>query len=247
MPDHVTQLASALRGAFSGPRLSALPPQYAPRDEAEAYAVQTAVLGSEAVAGWKVAPRRDGVIRTAPLAASRLLPDGGALPGGLVAPLLEVELALRLAQDVPDRATPDQVLAALGEVCVAFEILDSRFADGSAVPALTGLADAQSNRAFVAGSAGVPWGRQDLADVPLEIFCDGQLLQRTETGPGSAQVAEAVIWLADHAARRGLPLRRGQIIITGARLGPMPIPAGPQIRATAGGIGEVHLHSDTRL
>lgn len=241
MTDRIHLAAAALTGAFGGPRLTQLPPQIEPRDEPEAYAVQSAVLNGEPVAGWKVAPARDGVIRAAPLAASRLLPDQGALPAGMAAPLLEVELALRMARDVPEGAAPDQVLASIGDVCMAFEILDSRFTDRKAVPPLQGLADAQSNRAFSAAETGVPWAGVELADVPMAVFCDNTLLQSIPGGATSAQVAEAVIWLAGHAASRGMPLRAGQIIITGSRLGPMPLPTGRQIRATGGGVGETSL------
>ena len=73
MTDRIAQAAAILTAAFDGPLLAALPPEVAPRDEAEAYAVQTAVLRGAAVAGWKVAPARDGVIRCAPLGAARLM------------------------------------------------------------------------------------------------------------------------------------------------------------------------------
>jgi len=181
------------------------------------------------------------VIRCAPLEASRLLRNESALPDGLQAPLLEVELALRLAQDVPADAAPAQILAALGRVCMGFEILESRFVDRKAVSPLSALADAQSNRAFAAAETGVPWASVELGAVPLSVFCDGRLLEHCPGGATSAQVAEAVIWLAGHAARRGLPLRQGQIIITGSRLGPMPLPAGRRILATGGGVGEASL------
>jgi 2-keto-4-pentenoate hydratase len=241
MNDRIQLAAAALTGALVGPRLTRLPPEIEPRDEGEAYAVQSAVLNGEPVAGWKVAPARDGVIRAAPLAASRLLPDQAALPAGMVAPLLEVELALRIARDVPAGASPDQVLASIGDVCMAFEILDSRFTDRKAVPPLQGLADAQSNRAFSAAETGVPWTRVELAEVPMAVFCDDALLQSIPGAATSEQVAEAVIWLAGHASSRGLPLRAGQIIITGSRLGPMPLPTGRHIRATGGGVGEASL------
>ena len=241
MTDRIFLAAAALTGAFAGPRLTRLPPEIEPLDEAGAYAVQTAVLNGEVVAGWKVAPARDGVTRAAPLAASRLLPDQAALPAGMTAPLLEVELALRIVRDVPAGAAPDQVLASIGDVCMAFEILDSRFADRKAVPPLQGLADAQSNRAFSAAETGVPWASVEMASVPMAVFCDDTLLQSTPGGATSAQVADAVIWLAGHAASRGLPLRKGQIVITGSRLGPMPLPNGRQVRATGGGVGEVSL------
>jgi len=241
MTNRITQAAAALTAAFHGPLLPGLAPEVAPRDEAEAYAVQTAVLGGEAVAGWKVAPARDGVIRCAPLGASRWIADGGALPHPMQAPLLEVELALRLAADVPEGAGPEQVLSAIGTVGMAFEILDSRFVDRKAVSPFSALADTQSNRAFSAAEAGLPWAAVEMAQVPLTLLCDGQVVAETPGGASSAQVAEAVIWLAGHAAGRGLPLRRGQVIITGSRLGPMPLPAGRQLVARGGGVGEARL------
>ena len=241
MTDRITGAAVALTRAFAGPRLSRLDPEVEPRDEAEAYAVQSSVLGTDPVAGWKVAPARNGVTRCAPLGHSRLLADGGCLPPGMHAPLLEVELALRLARDVPAGTPSDQVLAALGEVCLAFEILDSRFTDRKAVSPHCSLADAQSNRAFAAAGTGAPWASVEFGQVPLALYCDGVLLEQTPGGASSAEVAAAVIWLADHAAGRGLPLQRGQIIITGSRLGPIPLPKGCEIRATGGGVGEATL------
>ena len=241
MTDRMAQAAAALTAAFDGPLLTGLDPAVEPQSEAEAYAVQTAVLGGEPVAGWKVAPAREGVIRCAPLGASRLLTDGGTLPRDLREPLLEVELALRLAADLPAGAGPDQVLAAIGTVCPGFEILGSRFVDRKAVSPFSALADAQSNRAFLAAETGVPWAAVEMSAVPLTLFCDGQVVAETPGGASSAQVAEAVIWLASHAAGRGMPLRRGQLIITGSRLGPMPIPAGRQLVAKGGGVGEVCL------
>lgn len=241
MTSRVALAAAALTGAFAGPRLERLDEAIEPRTETEAYAVQTAVLAGETVAGWKVAPARNGVIRCAPLAASRLLKDGGALPGGLHQPLLEVELAIRLAGDVPVTARREETLAMLGTVCMAFEILDSRFLDRKAVSALSALADLQGNRAFSAAPEGVPWGSVELAEVPLALFSDGEKIVETPGGASSAQVAEAVVWLAGHAAARGMPLRRGQIIITGSRLGPTPLPAGRRLLATGAGIGQASL------
>ncbi|GAB1478866.1 2-keto-4-pentenoate hydratase [Paracoccaceae bacterium] len=241
MTDRITQAAAALTAAFGGPLLTGLDPAAEPQSEGEAYAVQTAVLGGEVVAGWKVAPARDGVIRCAPLGASRWIAEGGVLPPGLQAPLLEVELALRLAADVPAGAGAEQILAAIGMVCLGFEILGSRFVVRKAVSPLAALADAQSNRAFSAASTGVPWAAVEMTAVPLTLFCDGQVVSETPGGASSAQVAGAVIWLASHASARGLLLRRGEVIITGSRLGPMPIPAGRQLVAKGGGVGEARL------
>ena len=130
------------------------------------------------------------------MGVSRLIPDGGALPHAMQAPLLEVELALRLSAELPEGASPAQVLAAIGTVCMAFEILDSRFVDRKAVSPFSALSDAQSNRAFSAVETGLPWSAVELSAVPLTLLCDGQIVAEPPGGATSAQVAEAVIWLA---------------------------------------------------
>ncbi|MBC7739242.1 MAG: hypothetical protein H7245_19000 [Candidatus Saccharibacteria bacterium] len=157
MTNRTNLAATSLIRAFDGRRLVALDPLAERLTEADAYAGQTAILRDEAIAGWKVAPARAGQHRCSPLGASRLLTDGAALPAGMHAPLVEVELALHLGQDIPAGADADQVIAAIGGVSLAFEILGSRFADRKAVSPLSALADAQSNRAFVAGGETVSW------------------------------------------------------------------------------------------
>lgn len=241
MTDRITLATQALNHAFHGDLLPFLDPAAEPLTEAEAYAIQDAVLAGEGIAGWKVAPARNGLIRCAPLGVSSLLPDSGVMPSGMHAPLVEVELALHLARDIPAGADSPEILAAIGGVSLAFEILDSRFVDRKAVSPLSALADAQSNRAFVAGTDSALWSAIECASVPLTLLADGEIVAETATGASSAQVAEALIWLAGHAAARGQPLRQGQIIITGSRLGPMPFPSCHTMSARGAGVGSVSL------
>lgn len=62
------------------------------------------------------------------------------------------------------------------------------------------------------------------------------------TGAGAACLGNplnAAAWLARVLSVRGVPLRAGHVILTGA-LGPMvPLAAGSHIRATIAGLGEV--------
>jgi 2-keto-4-pentenoate hydratase len=152
-----------------------------------------------------------------------------------------VELALHLAQDIAAGATADQVVGAIGGVSLAFEILDSRFVDRKAVSPLTALADAQSNRAFVAGPGRAQWSALDCGAVPLALLADGNVVGEVAGGATSAQVAEALVWLAGHAAARGKALRKGQIIITGSRIGPVPLPPCKSLSAHGEGVGTVSL------
>lgn len=238
MSVQVALAVDSLRRAFEGPRLSDLPEGARPGTEEEAYAVQTALLDGEPLAGWKVAPSPTGTYRCAPLGRSRLIADGGCLPAGLFAPLVEVELAIRLDAEVTDTSDPAALIAA-GRVSVALEILDSRFLDRKAVSPLTALADAQSNRAFVVGDGSVPWDGVEFAETPLRLLADGREIAHTAGGASTAAVRDALIWLVRHAAGRRLPLRAGQSLITGSRIGPLPLPECRCLTAISAGVGEV--------
>lgn len=66
-------------------------------------------------------------------------------------------------------------------------------------------------------------------------------LSRSQNGASVAATIDALVWLANHAAARGTGLAAGQFVITGARIGPIEIPAASRIRAQVAGIGEVSL------
>ena len=73
----------------------------------------------------------------------------------------------------------------------------------------------------------------------MSMSRDGEVVA---TGTGAACLGDpidAVAWLAGQARRLGEPLRRGQIILSGA-LGPMaPIAPGTRLEASLSGLGSV--------
>ncbi len=134
-------------------------------DAAAAYAVQDGVARAFAWFGdrmpphWKSGgPSRDAVLTHA------ALPPGGVWQSPADARAwqfqlrgIEAEIALRLAHDVSPAlaASLDTAAAAalVDTMCVAIEIVDSRWVEGLAAPAFAKLADLQSHGALVLG----PW------------------------------------------------------------------------------------------
>lgn len=218
-----------------GPRPAGLP--VSPPDTAAAYAVQRAVVRDLGGGAWKMALLA-GQDRHAAALPGRLVATSGsrlaALPHDAC---IEVETALILGADLHPGAGPAEALAAIGEVRLCFEMVASRFADRRAVHPLEAMADAFSSGGIVLGDALDNW-RDALAGLlGIRLWLDDQPVQAPETLQGLDDALSFLSWLAGHAAGQDMPLRKGDVIITGARIGPLPLNDAGSARASAGGAG----------
>jgi 2-keto-4-pentenoate hydratase len=210
--------------------LADLPADLRPTTIAEAYAIQDASVRRHGeVRGWKVGPARNGdEPRCSPLTASVLV-SPASVPGTRLVPLeLELEVAATLAADLAPRGraySVEDVAAAIGSLHLAFELIGSRFEDRRRVSPLTAVADQQSNAGVVIGPGLTAWRELDLSTVDLTLALDGEQVGAARGGASTAALLDLVTWLANHAAARGAGLRSGEVIITGARLGPRPVPS----------------------
>ncbi|WP_136684412.1 2-keto-4-pentenoate hydratase [Falsirhodobacter xinxiangensis] len=242
MSDIAIQAAELLRRAETGDKLDRLPDGLVPTDEAQAYAIQDAVLGDLPVAAWKVAAiRAPGPLQTSPLSDDMVIE--GSLPPHLRAPEIEVEIAIRIDTDLPPREgdyDEAEVLAALGPAYAAIEVIESRFVSRKEAEKVSVLADRASSGGVVIGSGVSDWLDLDFTALNVSLVGDGPIA----TASGNAtvqQTVQALVWLANHASRRGIGLRAGQFVITGSRIGPMPVAPGQRLVAAIERIGEVTL------
>jgi 2-keto-4-pentenoate hydratase len=157
----------------------------------------------------------------------------------LIQPKIEAEIAFVLERDLDqEKPTFGHVLNAIGYALPAIEIVDSRVRDWK-ISILDTIADNASSGLFVLG--GSP-KKIDAFDLRL---CGMSLEHRGEPvslGCGAACLGNplnAVVWLAQTAARTGRPLRAGDIVLSGA-LGPMvSVTAGEVYEARISGLGRV--------
>jgi 2-keto-4-pentenoate hydratase len=226
-------------------QLPYLPPDVAPTSVNESYAIQDLIVGYDGGAGgWKIAPRPNGgEFLCSPIPAAFFSHDFEAVDRThLVQPEAEAELAVRIGADLPDRATPyttDDVLAAIAEVIPIVEILNSRFEDRRTVAPLSAIADLQNCGAVVVGQGGAPWRDVDMAATAMAMRIDSKDAGAIAGGAASHHVGAAIVWLANHAAERGHHLKRGDIVITGARIGPLRVRHGARIEADTKNVGTV--------
>jgi 2-keto-4-pentenoate hydratase len=157
----------------------------------------------------------------------------------LIQPRAEAEVALVLERDLD--AAPHgfaQIIRAVAFALPSIEVVDSRI-DNWDISIVDTVADNASCGVYVLGSRPVPLSAFDALTVPMLMTLDGM---EVSTGVGSACLGNplhAARWLADTMCRRGIPLRAGDVIMTGA-LGPMvPFGPGQDLVARFGDLGVV--------
>lgn len=228
----------------SGP-IDGLPDECRPTNIDEAYAIQDAVasqLGS--VLGWKVgAAGASAEPVCAPLLAGTVYDSPAALDGqAFTMRGMESEIAFRFDSNLPPRDEPykeDQVLAAIEAAFPAIEINETRYRDSNAVDAMTKLADNNLNGALILGPAWTGWPDLVVAEQPVEMTFDDEVVFSHCGGNNAGDVIRLVVWMANHLAQRGPGITRGQVITTGSWTGLRPAGSARRVITRFPNIGEV--------
>jgi 2-keto-4-pentenoate hydratase len=217
----------------------------APRDAAAAMRVQRDVasrLGIR-VGGWKAGFSPDGVPFAGPLDAGTIVPSPGTrnlAPGDHV--IVEVELAFRLARDLPSRETSrDDVLAAIGEAIVGIELIRGRLGEPPDVPFLAFLADNAGNDGYVVGASTRDFRPLDLPRLRCRLCVDGVAVHDKLGGHPQGDPIEPIRAYLAHANDALGGLRAGHVITTGSLTTPIRAAKPGRFEASIEGIGEVRL------
>jgi 2-oxo-3-hexenedioate decarboxylase/2-keto-4-pentenoate hydratase len=240
-------LAAARR---EGRVIDGFPPDAAPRDLAEAIAIQEALARRAAAAtlGWKVGATAREVQAKIGLAhpffgrifAGTVHADGAALPAGSGHNILEAEFAVRLARAVPGGGhTAETVAERVGAVHIAIEINRPSFRAPFAMRGLDVIADNGSNAGLVLGAPIDDWRNRDLAAQAVVFRLNGQERARGAGAAVMGQPFASLAWLANERARLGAPLAAGDLVATGSLMGFVAAKVGDTAEAEFPGIGTV--------
>jgi len=245
---HGDELFAALTGRHTVAPLTARLPGITVQD---AYAIQQRFIKRRLDAGETVVGKKIGVTSKA---VQTMLdvhqPDFGWLLDGmiynegesvpmerLIQPRAEGEIAFVLKRDlIGPGITNADVLRATECVMTCFEIVDSRITDWK-IRIEDTVADNASCGVFVLGDSAVDPRRVDLGLCGMVLEKNGEIVG---TGAGVAALghpANAVAWLANTLGRLGIPLKAGEVILSGSLAALIPVKAGDNLRVTIGGIG----------
>jgi 2-keto-4-pentenoate hydratase len=241
-------LARRLRDAYRGGAIAPLRDGLAPGDGAGAYQIQEINTRFWQSQGRRLVGRKIGLTARAvqaqlgvdqpdygALFSDMVIPNGGRLdPAHALQPKAEAEIALVLNTDLhgPD-VGPEAVRAATSHAVAAIEIVDSRIADWKISFADT-VADNGSSGFYVLGDQPRSLGGLDLFTCGMATEVNGAIMS---VGAGAACLGHplnAAAWLA-----RTVPLRAGDVVLTGALGSMVTLAHGDKVTAHIGGLGSV--------
>ena len=229
--------------------------RFAAIEVTDAYRIQQQVIARHLADGRKITGRKIGLTSKAMQAMFGVFePDFGSLldhlafnPGDevradlFIQPKVEGEIAFVLGRDLPARrVTVADILDATDYVTAAIEIVDSRFRNWQ-IKLPDTVADNASFGAYVLGDRRHPVGEIDLRLVGMVLERNGAVVG---TGTGAAAMghpAYCVAWLANKLAEFGTPLRRGDVVLSGALTAAVDAKPGDRFRVQFDRLGEVAI------
>lgn len=218
----------------------------------QAYEVQSAVarelnwFGNDAPRYWKSGGSgRDAALTHAPLPPAGVWQSPASVGSYPVhCKGIEAEIAVRLGKAVSPAlaATIDEAgVAALVEaMAVSIELIDYRWQECGAAPALLRLADLQSHGALVLGDW-QPWSVRDWAQQAcrVEIGARPPALRRG-AHPLGTPTWGLPGWLR-HVTRNGDTVAAGTVVTTGSWVGILEAQAGDRVVVTYEGVGSAQV------
>jgi 2-keto-4-pentenoate hydratase len=221
---------------------------------AYAYQDRAIALWPDNVAGWKVGrigppwlervgeDRLVGPIfrRGIRLAPPDALVEFPVFKGGFAA--VEAEFVFRLAADAePDKTlwSPEEAAQLVSGVHVGIEAAGSPLAAINELGPTVVVSDFGNNAGLLLGPAIPDWRKRPLESLTCETFIDGRSVGRGGATSLPGGPLAAVAFALGRCARRGLPLKAGYVISTGAATGIHDIRIGQTARVKFAGVAEL--------
>lgn len=130
----------------------------------------------------------------------------------------EAEWIFTLGSDLSGAAaqTSSGVAAAIANVALGIEITRPSYAEPMREGGLAIIADNGVHAGLVLGAARPATGLERLADLAVWLAVDGQPPSFGNARQSGVDPLAALAWLARERESRGMPLRRGEVVATGA-------------------------------
>ncbi len=231
-----------------------------PDDLTQAYACQDHAIGAwgDALVGWKVGRippawvERLGAERLAgPVFATQVRfadekssTEFPVFVGGFAA--VEAEYVVRVGRDAPANKvdwTVEEARDYAQAMHIGVETAGSPLATINELGPIVVVSDFGNNAGLIVGPEIVDWRARDPKSLHCETFIEGASVGRGGAGSIYGGPIGAFAFALGRAASRGMPMKAGMWVTTGAATGIHDIVAGQSSRVVFEGTGEIHCHA----
>ncbi len=169
--------------------------------------------------------------------------NGGSLPANeILQPRIETEIAFVLGTDLNQNTiNTTDLISAIDYALISLEIVGSRIENWD-IKITDTVADNASASHFVLGHKPMPLHAFDVVSCEMTMHKNGELVSQGSGAACLGSPINAALWLAKKFTGLGRPLKKGDLILTGA-VGPMvAVNAGDQFEASIDGLGSVSVN-----
>ncbi|MFN3835209.1 MAG: 2-keto-4-pentenoate hydratase [Glycocaulis sp.] len=228
-----------------------------PETLAEAYAVQDRSIAAwgDRVAGWKIgmippgfraqagAERLAGPIFARQVITDRpgLVHDMPVFAGGFAAVEAEFVFRLKSGLDPAAPVTPESVSDIVAALHVGVEIASSPFAGINDLGPMSVVSDFGNNNGLIVGAEIADWRSVEPESLPARVDIDGVTVGEASAGAIPGGPLGALCFLVELCRARGIALKEGDYISTGAATGVHEAAIGAQSIADFGPHGQIAL------
>ena len=224
-----------------------------PQTLEEAYAIQDAAIAMwpHKVAGWKVggiggvlAEELGETKLAGPVFENQLYPESDApidmpvFADGFAA--IEGEIVIIMLKDAPvDKIewTLEEAANYVGKVHMGVEIASSPFVDINNISPMVTVSDFGNNNGLIIGPEISNWDEAKREDWTVETIING-VSMGTATPPGPLA---SFRFLLENVARRGMPLKKGMAVTTGAITGVHQAYSGDISTVKCSGVADIDM------
>ena len=221
----------------------------------DAYQIQQRMIQRRLDAGETIIGKKIGVTSKVVMDMLKVdQPDFGMMTSGMVfnegeaidtstmiAPRAEAEVAFVLKSDLlGPGVTAADVLRATDCVLPCFEIVDSRIQDWK-IKIQDTVADNASCGVLTLGGRRKSPRDIDLALAGMVLEKNGEVISTSTGAAVQGSPVNAVAWLANTLGRLGIPLKAGEVILSGSQSPLVPVKAGDSLVCSVGGLGSTSV------